>query len=205
MYRTSTGTRTLTGAEATLFREGLCGVAAMVETTRDGEPSGVGVTVFDGLSRGQKLAMLGTVGRALLLPDEPAPELSAVVEGTVAAVFQFIADAMQAEIDLPDTAGCPSWRDLVLDAGQEQDFDELPARACSDMPEWELLMECLSNTIFFDADWEGVDDYLDGDVETNRHVKAVLGIDDDYFVAAPLEPTEAELARIVSSLRSLIR
>ena len=201
MYRTSMGVRTLTGAEATLFREGLARIVAMVDDGADDAPAGVGVAVFDALGRGQKLAMLNAVARALLLADEPAPELTAVVEGTVAAVFQYVADATRAEIQLDAP---PFWRKLVLAACGQQGFEEVPDPDCADMDEWELQMTFLEDMIFFDADWEGIDEYLDGDVPASRGLKAMMGIDDDYFVDAPLEPTDEELVGMLASLRSLL-
>ena len=58
-------------------------------------------------------------------------------------------------------------------------------------------------TIFFDADWEEVDQFLDGDVAEGRELKTTLGIEDGYFVDAPLEPTKSELQQVLVSLRSL--
>ncbi len=62
-------------------------LAMMVDYLSDGD-AGFGVQVFDDLQWGQKLFALYRVARALLQPDEPAPEHTAFSEGTVASVYR---------------------------------------------------------------------------------------------------------------------
>ena len=90
-YCSSGGTRVLEGAEAALFRAGLGAMRGwLFDDVYLGEDWIFDVPVFDRLQTGQKLALLVEVGEALLLETAAEIELTAVVEGTVAAVFEAI-------------------------------------------------------------------------------------------------------------------
>jgi len=96
-----------------------------------------------------------------------------------------------------------SWRELVLAAGREtgisadmSDFNE------NDPDDWDLLLDCLEDRLLWDRDWE-MEDHLDADPETGRRLKQELGIDEDYFVAVPPDPTDEECERLLGELREL--
>jgi hypothetical protein len=85
------------------------------------------VEAFDGLQPSQKLAVLALVGQALSDERTPAPELTDVTEGTVAAVFACIREAVLLEVE---TFGSPEgreqppgWRERVLAAAREGNDD----------------------------------------------------------------------------------
>ena len=113
MWWTSNGERVLDGAEASLFRECLARLVDDLYTLRD-EDFAVGVTVFDRLTRTQKMAMLAVVGGALLRRDIPMPELTAVSEATVAAVFAYLRGDVGFELDEPDFG--QYWRAKIVTA-----------------------------------------------------------------------------------------
>jgi hypothetical protein len=127
MWRTQMGERVLHGGEWELFREGVSVLWDMIEYSAEDDPYETGVETFDRLQRNQKLVLLASVSRALRDEDVPSPELTALTEGTVAAVFRHILGLTLSEIDVgdaPDPAGLDpevvgestSWRGLIVAA-----------------------------------------------------------------------------------------
>lgn len=86
MWRTKYGERILKDAEARVFAEALSGLLdeAIQVTLDDYE---LGIRCFDDLTFGQKISVLSSIGNGLLREDGPPVELTAVVEGAMAAVF----------------------------------------------------------------------------------------------------------------------
>jgi hypothetical protein len=132
MWKTPLGERALEGAEWALFREALGMLWDLVEMefdTGEKELSAMGVGSFDRLTPNQKLAMLALVGRALRSVDVPAPELTSVSEGTVAAVFALLRDEADSElrraasptanVTAEEVERATFWRELVRAAYPE--------------------------------------------------------------------------------------
>ncbi len=121
MWRTGRGYHVLRGAEWELFKEGM-GSLWDFATMDESDPTSpeTGITVFDRLETNQKLALLALVGKALRDEAEPAPELTAYTEGTVAAVYGHIYGMIEFEIDYADEPGDDPtyWRRLALDAAR---------------------------------------------------------------------------------------
>jgi hypothetical protein len=169
-----------------------------------------GLAAFDTLQPGQKLALLAQVGRALHDKKIQAPELTAHTEAAVAAVYEYVRQSAYIEIDLqgePDRAEYAFfWRRLILRASEEMDSqpdERLPDEHCDDVSEWELLIDCLTDRIFWDADYEMGDTFLDAAPDVSRDKMYSMRIADDYFVALPPDPNEAELQDIRQTLRKL--
>ena len=78
------------------------------------------------------------------------------------------------------------------------DFDE------DSSDDWDLLIECLEGRVLWDRDWE-LEEQLDIEPVAGRRVKRELGIDNDYFVAVPPDPTDEEAERLLKELRELTR
>ena len=186
----------------------------MVDPRRIGDeddPWLFGVAAFDELQSNQKLAMLAATGGALLCRETPSPTLTAVAEATVAAVYRYIREALLFEIEMAANASVTSsptmWRQLVLTACRETSSDweqGLPPCDGDDTDEWLLLVDCLSDRILWDADYELVDLVVDAEPELSRTIKERLTIADDYFVAIPPDPTEQELAEVRQTLHQLL-
>src|SRR5262249_22826005 len=88
MWWTSEGERVLNGAEWDLFRLGLSTLWDDVEMSEDDEePGTTGIEVFDNLRKPERLTLLAQVATGLHDEGEPCPDLTALLEGTVAAVF----------------------------------------------------------------------------------------------------------------------
>ncbi len=101
MWRTQLGERTLRGCEWELFRQGLWAFWDDIEVAGDvPELCRTGVAVFDRLQQASKLAMIALVGKALSADDEPRPPLTALTEGTFAAIYATIRQEIEIEIDM---------------------------------------------------------------------------------------------------------
>jgi hypothetical protein len=207
MWWTPDGERVLRGQEADLFREALGVLADFVHDDQEGDLFRFGISVFDGLQGSQKLAIMAEVGTALLREETPSLPLTAVREATVAVVYELVRDMVQLEIDAPQVAGeSARWRELVLGACRERQLtNELPSPESEDLDEWDLLIQCLADRVLWDGDWKGEQVHLDADPKTSRTMKKLLGIDKDYYVDVPPDPSEAELEEIISTLCALTR
>lgn len=116
MWPTSSGTRTLAGAEAALIAAGIVVMLDTLDERLSDEDDGsedeedrnsptadmqLGIAVFDSLTIPQRVAMLHHVSRHLLTDVVPASEeTSAVDDATIAAIFSEIQDQLTIEIDL---------------------------------------------------------------------------------------------------------
>src|SRR5208283_2723796 len=212
MWWTSEDERVLTGAEWGLFRLGLSTLWDDVEMSDDEEePGATGAAVFDNLRKPERLALLAQVARGLRDEGEPCPDLTALMEGTVAAVFAqlryLIAIEIESDADRvgPSAAngargGTP--RHLVLAAIREANPDrELPSSGSSDLTVWSALLDSLLDRILEDRDYLAGSLFLDAD--PSRSLKALLGIPHDYFTAIPPDPTLEELERVRADLRRI--
>lgn len=209
-WRTQIGERTLKGAEATLIRESLGHVADMVEEEIAGndDPWEFGVPVFDQLEARAKLAVLVEVGWALLRDTKTCPKLTAINESAVAILFANVEESIQFEVDAQkvDFEDLVFWRPLVLAIYDETgDTIDLPAPDCTDMDEWNLLMQVLSDRILWDDDFNDADRFLDAPPHQADTLRQMLSIDEDYYRAIPPDPTDAELPGIRAKLNQLYR
>lgn len=205
MYNTPLGVRVLKGCERRLFVEAL---AMLIDTVIiEDEPLASGA--FESLQRNQKVFVLHRVGRALLCEDEPPPKLTAPIEAAVAAVFgcvrSMVAMELSGELAAGDTAGTPSWRQMVAGACRENSISDEPIDVeDDDADEWDILLECLEDCVLWDEDW-AMEEHLDVDPDAADRVKRFLGIEPDYFVAIQPDPSDAEAETLIAALRSLTR
>lgn len=212
MWWTPDGDRVLQGAEWELFRQGLaCLLDSVEESFNDPGALATGVAVFDSLQPSQQLAMLALVGEALKDSTIPAPELTAHTEGAVAAVYRHTSLMIEFEIgrenDPSDEDSPTFWRELVLAAANQDDEDweePLPGVRCDDMGEWNFVLDCVSDRIFWDADYEMDKTFLDAPPQRCRAVMEQMGIDPDYFLAVAPDSTAEQLGQIRRVLRQLV-
>jgi len=210
MWRTPLGERVLRGAEWNLFRKGLSTLWDFVEdSSHDPDLGFTEVGVFDRLEPAQKLGMLALVGTALHDKDVPCPGLTALSEGTFAAVYRVIRLLIELETDResvslqPDEG--PSVRELVLlAASKTRSSGELPEISSNDMDIWDDVLDCLMDRVLWeDRDFEEEELFLDSGPELTRFVKEQLGIDDEYFIGVAPDPDPTHLDSIRESLRRL--
>ncbi|MBY0527466.1 MAG: hypothetical protein K2R98_28980 [Gemmataceae bacterium] len=211
MWYTSDGDRVMRGAEWRLFQLALSSLWDEVEESFD-DPSlcETGVRTFDDLQPNQKLAMLALVGQAMHDATLPSPDLTAHTEGTAAAIFDHILHSIEMEMDFqdePDNQFATYWRDLVLDAARETEVDcegdPFPEPRCTDLGEWDCLIEGLSSRIFWDADYDMGREFLDADPEECRAKLIAMNIDPEYFTAVAPDPPDEQLDQIREQLRQL--
>lgn len=223
-WRTQLGERHAVGPEAELIR-------AVIGYMHDvvGEEIGTladrwhyGVPIFDNLEPVPKLCLLADVGEALL-NDTPPPPLTALNEGTVAAIFGAVRQLIAMEIDHQQDDPFPEddrrffYRKLVLaiatsdedhrDAGGADgvEDDSLPTAESTDMSDWEWLIDAISDRILWDEDYLYADELLDAAPEIARRERKRLGIERDYYLDMPPDPNDSDLAMIRERLHKIAR
>ncbi|MGA2496960.1 MAG: hypothetical protein ABSH20_04430 [Tepidisphaeraceae bacterium] len=200
MWHTPLGDRVLRGTEGKLFQGGLASLVDWLQET-DGDYC-VGVRVFDTLSLHERLAVLELVGRALLLEELPCPELTAVVEGAVAAVYEQVLIDVELEIE----PGREQVRRLILATARvcEVLHADSPASGSNDMDEWSTLVDALTENIW-DRDWEGQFVEPDNPPDLAEHVRDMIGIIPEYYTDVPPDPSPQRIQEIRKSLQALCR
>jgi hypothetical protein len=207
VWRTPDGDRVLTAGEWALARAGLGLAWDAVELAREaGAGDATGVRVFDALQPAQQVALLALVGAALSDPQAPAPPLTAATEGTLGAVFDLLRAWLEMELAGAAGEGDPTHvRRLLLaavaDAGGRDGTVPEPTDATPG--EWELLLEEVEARLFWDADWEMGDVFLDLPPEAAQADLVLHGIDPEYFTAVPDDPDAAGLAAARRTLAEL--
>ena len=209
MWPTSTGTRTLRGAEATLFAASIVVMLdSLDERLSDDDDDSqdeddrhsptadmqLGIAVFDSLTIPQRVAMLHHVSKHLLTDSAPAnDDTSAVDDATVAAIFSEIQDQVIIEID------------LHLEEDSAIEFDEPflgPSRL--DAAHWRILVLAAFDQIYPNTDdeddfkgpatahdtavetWEAVIDLLASAILWDRDFELSDGFLDEDPVSARL-------------------
>jgi hypothetical protein len=216
MWHTPDGDRTLLGAEAILVKASITGI---VESIKD-ESSGYRgqaeyrITLFDELPDSQRLMLLERVATYLLTDTPRTLDLTAVNEAAIGVIFEHARN----EIDREVTRGHPpvtTWRSMALTAYRECFADEdeasnegdfVPSRIDStDREQWWELLESLANRILWDRDYELADTFLDAPPSESRTLKAMLGVDADYFAtAAPDIVDDEQFQKVYGRLDRLV-
>lgn len=217
MWWTSAGERVLSGAEWDLFREGLSCLWDDVEASEEEDgPGTTGIAVFDGLAKAERLALLATVAKGLTDNDAPCPDLTALTEGAVAAIFAHILYMIEVEIEIQEEGvesrtfgGSRSrpLREMVLAAAGQMGIKCRRLRAISGsdaLVAWSELIDALRDRILWDdRDYLIGDAFLDLEPSLGDALKEQLGIPEDYFSSAPVDPTRAGLENTRAILRRI--
>lgn len=214
MWRTPLGDRTLAGAEAELIRESIANMIDMLREEADGlaDEWPCGVKLFDELSWQQRLALLARVAGALLKPDAPMPNLSAVNEAAVAAVFAQIHCNLIIELDIATEPHLPAdydiyyWRRRIVAYQEPPQSEEefFLHEQCVELGEWEVLLDSLADRILWDADWDMPDLFLDAEPKLSRARRRRLGIEKDYFTTPAPDPRDQDVPGIFEGLHELL-
>jgi hypothetical protein len=150
------------------------------------------------------LALLAQVARGLHDEEAPCPDLTALTEGTIPAIFAHLRYRTEVEVEAeaalsrrstsPGEDCTERTRHLVLASLHEVDPDrELPLPDSDDVGEWRDQLDILMDRILDDRDYLAGSLYLDADPVLGRDLKERLGIADDYYVAIPPDPAPGEL------------
>jgi hypothetical protein len=206
MWMSAQGEMVLQGAHATLMRNALGFVADIVKQKADQVTTHwqFNVPPFDKLDWRPQLVLLSRVGDALLSEQVATLQHTELNDATAAVLYAAIRQSIEIEIDNVELFGgdedwetddpaLPSWREMVLAACHDEEIDDLPPVDSPDVDEWDVLIDCLSTNILWDADWQIGDLFLDVDPQRGNEVKRTMGIDQDYFVDVPPEGDEDEL------------
>jgi hypothetical protein len=200
MWSNSIGTPfILPPKHAAVFRNAAADFSAYADFLED---AGDDETVFERLTRGQKQLAIHLVARALLDPASEPPEITAVLAGTVAAIYEHL----QTTVEIDEREGT-TIRRMLLDALDEMDYCqevEPLSLECGGMDEWSAAVEALGDSVLEDHDFEMEAQVLDAPPEEAAAFKALMRIHPDYFVTPIDDPSPQGLERIREELRSLL-
>jgi hypothetical protein len=204
--------RVLTSEEWECIRIGLESLRDYIHDDFDGEYgfAMTGVQVFDQLTSQQKLAILADTCEALTSEEVAAPKLTAVNEGTVAALLQSFWNQLVVELDMcegiDDHPFLECRRALLTAFEDEEDPDTLalmPDEHESDSEMWHDLFSLFESRFLDDTDYE-MAALLDAPTEKAEELKAIMGIDDEYFVSVAPDPTERQMHKVNQKLAKLL-
>ena len=200
MWHTSKGDRTLTGLEARVFAEGLLGLVDEC-CTWDIDDHCTDIRVYDQLTRGQKLFVLHTIAKGLLCAHVPPVPRTGALEGTIAAVFEFVQAQVSAELDMGDMGSC--WRRMVWEARRayEEELDFTLDNTSRD--EWAFQIDRLSDRILWDTDFATGELLMDLPPEQSEAVKMLMGIPDAYIQTLPDDLSDKEIEIALKDIRRI--
>lgn len=198
------------GAEARLFRAALGDLLwHLAEAERFEDDWPVGIRTFDALSFGQRLSILEIVGRGLLIESEPAPDLTAVAEAALAAVYEHLRGLVAVEVDsaVEVKEDAEKWRHLIHDAALEtvdpEDREDLPECDCDDRKEWDGWIELLQFHFLWDTDWDFDMVGQDASPEHSARFREMFGIAEDYYTAVAPDPEPDQIPALLLRLSQL--
>jgi hypothetical protein len=210
MWMTTDGERPLTNGEWACMRLALQVMNSAIERHFDRDEQGLvdtGITQFDRQTSAQKLAMLARISSAMGDPNAPSIRLTAIVEATVAALLQTFWSELEIEIAFCRGELDPNCevRRLMLSAFDDYDDEpiDLPDVEDDDRDNWELLFMNLESRFLADYDF-ALESALDADPDKAAEVRAILGIDTDYFVDTAPDPVERDLIKSRQALARLL-
>lgn len=202
MWWTQNGNRVLEPKEAVLFTESLLDLLEDFNLSDDDDYL-LGISAFDNLTYGQKISVLSTVANGLLRTEVPMVSLTAALEAAIAAVFEHLKNLIIIEMD--DEQPQTYWRQIVIAARKEAQGEEIPAPDCDNYCEWDLQLECISEGILWDVDYEIEHLFADRSPAEASALKQMAGINEGYFLYIPEDPKDNEIKGKLAKLRKLCR
>jgi len=200
MWNTSTGKRTLEGAEAALFEEGLL---TLIDDSSvwNFEDYPMGIKAYDTLTPGQMVSALWTIAHGLLNDDIKPIKHTAALEGAIAAVFNQIKDRIQVELE--DSGFGFDWRRMVLAARKASEGQDVLPLECSDHDAWEFEIEHIEDNILWDNDYDTCNLTMDLPPEFSESVKELMGIPDHYILTIPEDLNPEQMTATIAEIRKL--
>ncbi len=200
MWNTSKGKRTLKGAEAVLFAEGLL---ALIDDSSvwDFEDYPMGIKAYDVLTPGQQVSALWTIALGLLKHDVKPKKHTAALEGAIATVFRQIEDRL--EVELEDAEFECEWRKLVIAARQAASAEDTLPLACTDLDAWQLEIEEIEDGILWDNDFDTSNLFMDLPPEQSETLREQMGISEYYALTVPDDLDEGQMEATIAEIRKL--
>lgn len=226
MWNAASGRRYFSGNFAKLLATGLDDlIGDILEKAEYDEEVELEVPPFDRLTAEQKIFVLRLVARALFLEEEPEPDLTAVSEGTVDAIFRRVEFLLELEVDeTEDYAISFTLRRFITDAladerayetakfaaenpGRTLDAETLedfaaPELESDDFDEWRDALDRLLEQVLWDSDYL-CDAMLDVAPEKRAEFGRAFGLAEDYYWRVYDEPKPDEARRIAEEIRDL--
>ena len=200
MWNTSTGKRTLKGAEAALFSEGLL---TLIDDSSvwEFEDYPMGIKAYDTLTPGQMVSALWTIANGLLKHDVNPIKHTAALEGAIATVFRQIEDRLEVEVE--DSEFGFGWRKLVIVARKAADEEDLLSLDCNDFAAWQFEIEKIEDDILWDNDFDTCDLTMDLPPEKAEQFREQMGIPDDYALTIPDDLNLGQMEATIAEIREL--
>ena len=212
MWRTPDGDRVLTEPEWALFAAGVDLLWDWIESDIDtgDDNANLGLVAFDRLTPEQKLVMLADVADALRTISVSMPCHTASNEATIAAVLTVIHEELECELEMAadeEMAPSTSIRQILLSCCSAADDheDPLPDVSEEDLGAWDMLLEEVRDRILWDCDFESSNDLMDLPPDAARHVRQLVGIDEEYDLTIPPDPDDNAMVAARQKLTELIR
>ena len=200
MWNTPTGKRTLKGAEAALFAEGLL---TLIDDSSvwDFEDYPMGIKAYDDLTPGQQVSALWTIAHGLFADDVKPARHTAALEGAIATVFRQIEDRL--EVELEDEGFGGDWRKLVIAARKAVDAEDLLSLDGTDVDAWQFEIEKLEASILWDNDFDTNSLFMDLPPEKSKQFREQMGIPDDYALTLPDDLNPRQMETAIAKIREL--
>jgi len=197
MYDTALGIRVLYGAEARLLAGAVWSLTdqlrEFVSASDEQEfEHCIGIPILESLTAAQVIVLADRVSAFLLDSSIEAPTRTAILDATIAAIFQQVSENVQGEIYLESTSteaedGNTLIRTQVAEASEQTSDPQYPVLdtpdpECALMETWQEVIERLCDRVLPDSDWQLASIALDSDPSRSAAMKGKMGIENDYFI-----------------------
>ncbi len=213
-YYTNKGPLVLTGSQAKAFRIAAKAISDEVGWDESADPwdDASGIQAFDSLTQLQKQVAILMVAGAALDSNIPMPDVTAVLEGTVTAVYGMLESLVEQEVEIGHSTKV---RQIISDALVEIDYWEqvkdaydedeepdppLPVHS-TDTDEWRFLVQSLSyELVDGDFDFAREGEIVDAPPDQAAKMYEFYGIATDYFTTIVEDPTPSVAVEIRKTL-----
>lgn len=178
------------------------GILTMAESLRDSIELDMeyttGIRIFDNLTSEQKVFMIHKMTFGLLDSTAKPKRLTAVYEGTIAALFAEIQTQIEMELDMdkdaPNDELCFYWRSTVRDVFLDKFDESFPMDRT--LEEWSETVKELSDLLLDDSDYE--EEWLTDQKSEKMHkIMRKSRMPKEYFNYIPNEPNSDECQRLL--------
>lgn len=87
--------------------------------------------------------------------------------------------------------------------GDETLKKQIPKSTCTDLKEWDIELQILSDAVLWDVDYEDAQLYIDFSPEKSKELRDWMDIPDDYFMAIADDLTDEQAQAAIKELQKL--